>query len=87
VGEERLQWDCIIRGPNNEPICAGLMAGYSKATARANFKLIAAAPELLEALRAVMSEAKDANENGDVLILSHVVDLVQQAIAKATGAA
>jgi hypothetical protein len=63
------------------------MAGYSKATARANFKLIAAAPELLEALRAVMSEAKDANENGDVLILSHVVDLVQQAIAKATGAA
>lgn len=39
--------------------------------------------QLLEALKAVMSEAKDANANGDVLILSHVVDLVQQAIAAA----
>lgn len=59
----------IVHGPNNED----------------NARLIAAAPELLGALQAVDAEGRDASKNGDVIIPSHVWDLIQQAIAKATG--
>jgi len=56
----------------------------------ANIKLIAAAPELLAALQAVDTDGCDPLGvcvqigAGDVLIPSHVWDLIEQAITKAT---
>lgn len=36
--------------------------------------------EMFAALQAINAEGKDANKNGDVVIPSHVWDLVQQAL-------
>lgn len=50
IGENRYDYDLIIRSANNDPVCSVIYAGYSKTEAKANARLIAAAPELLEAL-------------------------------------
>jgi hypothetical protein len=36
-------------------------------------------------LQAINTDGRDANRDGDVIIPSHIWDLLQQAIAKATG--
>ena len=43
-----------------------------------NARLFAAAPDMLHCLRAIDTEARDANRDGDVIIPSHVWDLVSQ---------
>lgn len=52
----------------------------------ADQKLIAAAPELYEALQSIEREARDANSSGDVVIPSNVWDQVRAALAKAVTA-
>ena len=50
VAETRHKYDIVIRGPKNEPIALVLIAGFSKKEGAANATLLAAAPDLLEAL-------------------------------------
>lgn len=47
--------------------------------------LIAAAPEMLRALEAVISECENIGNNGDIRVLTEIVDLVMQTIAEAKG--
>ena len=51
VAETRHKYDIVIRGPKNEPIALVLIAGFSKKEGAANATLLAAAPDLLEALK------------------------------------
>ena len=51
VAETRHKYDTVIRGPKNEPIALVLIAGFSKKEGAANANLLAAAPDLLEALK------------------------------------
>ena len=51
VAETRHKYDIVIRGPKNEPIALVLIAGFSKKEGAANANLLAAAPDLLEALK------------------------------------
>ena len=80
VAETRHKYDTVIRGPKNEPIALVLIAGFSKKEGAANANLLAAAPDLLEALQAMV----------DLVKLMCPFDGPQQrraraAIAKATG--
>ena len=65
VAENRHKYDTIIRSPQNDPIAATIMAGFPIKEARANARLIAAAPdraeiadELLAALKALVDVVK-----------------------------
>ena len=51
VAETRHKYDIVIRGPKNEPIALVLIPGFSKKEGAANANLLAAAPDLLEALK------------------------------------
>ena len=51
----------------------------------ANARLIAAAPDMLAALKAVELEAVNAGRGGDVTIPSQVWDMISAAIARAEG--
>ena len=51
VAETRHKYDIVIRGPKNEPIALVLIAGFSKKEGAANATLLAAAPDLLAALK------------------------------------
>ena len=51
VAETRHNYDTVIRGPKGEPIALALIAGYTKQEGAANTALLAAAPDLLEALK------------------------------------
>ena len=51
VAETRHKYDIVIRGPKNEPIALVLIAGFSKKEGAANANLLAAAPDLLDALK------------------------------------
>lgn len=42
VGEVRHGYDCVIRNRDNDPVAIALLAGYSKATGRANAERIIA---------------------------------------------
>lgn len=57
----------------------------ARAECDANARLIASAPDLLAACLAVSEEATDANRNGDIIVPSHVWDLIAQALNKALG--
>ena len=81
IGENRYDYDLIIRSANNDPVCSVIYAGYSKTEAKANARLIAAAPELLEVLKQLCA----AQEKGHVAYWAAVWDDAQAAIAKATG--
>ena len=80
VAETRHNYDTVIRGPKGEPIALALIAGYTKQEGVANTALLAAAPELLEAL----------HEMVDLVGMAIPFDGPQQrkarkAIARATG--
>lgn len=51
VAETRLNYDTVIRGTKSEPIALVQISGYSKVEGSANSVLIAAAPDLLNALQ------------------------------------
>lgn len=61
-------------------------AGLNKPKREKIARLIAAAPDMLRTLDAIESECKDANRNGDIIVPSHIVDLILHTIAKAKGA-
>jgi len=73
-----------VDGPDGELVT--YLTGYAKPTPRqaANARLIAAAPDLLEALQQVRkwAEGDDENYTGD-----HPIARARAAIAKATGSA
>ena len=56
AAEIRLGYDQIIRGADQGPVALVQLAGYTKGTAAANARLIAAAPNLLDALEACLKE-------------------------------
>src|SRR5574337_1971996 len=65
----------FVRAPNRHGMWAlaeVLPGDEDGILGEANARLIAAAPELYEALRAVDMEARDADANGNVAIPSHV---------------
>ena len=76
---------CYVQGPNGEYIMRrDSRATFDKIFARrveADCRLIAAAPELLEALQTIAAEL-----DGEVAE-TWIVDMVNEAIAKATGEA
>ncbi|MDT3468959.1 hypothetical protein [Stenotrophomonas maltophilia] len=67
----------IVRGPNNRFICQ--LAQVTSAEIEANARLIAAAPELLEALERILK--------GALSLPRFAEELARAAIAKATGGA
>ena len=80
AAEPRHNYDTVIRGPKGEPIALALIAGYTKQEGTANAALLAAAPDLLEALEEMV----------DLVELMCPFDGPQQrnaraAIARATG--
>jgi hypothetical protein len=79
VGEIRMGYDCVIRNRDNDPVALTAWAGYQLPTARANARLIAAAPDLLEALKAFTDEAQREGA------FPHEVAEARKAIAKAEG--
>ncbi len=80
VAETRHGYDTVIRGPKGEPIALSLIGGYAKKEGGANSSLIAAAPDLLEALNWVIRNHYDAGVVG-----ARANDLARAAIARATG--
>ena len=80
VAETRHKYDIVIRGPKNEPIALVLIAGFSKKEGAANANLLAAAPDLLEALIELADCGAEAwGEDRPCVKWARVV------IAKATG--
>ena len=65
-------------------VVAGLEPIALIVKSEANASLIAAAPELLEALKGVLSESFDI-ECGDRVIVAQHVDAIRDVIAKAEG--
>ena len=53
TAETRHKYDTLIRNRDNDPVASTNFAGYSPKTAAANARLIAAAPEMLKALKKV----------------------------------
>ena len=86
VAETRHKYDIVIRGPKNEPIALVLIAGFSKKEGAANANLIAAAPDLLEALRGMFAMWRSVCR-AQGWEPEHLAEAVraQAAIAKATG--
>ena len=85
VAETRHKYDIVIRGPKNEPIALVLIAGFSKKEGAANANLLAAAPDLLDALQdvdALWMHHSVAHGDGKI---SPLHEKVIAAIAKATG--
>ena len=76
VAETRHKYDTLIRNRDNDPVASTNFAGYYPKTAAANARLIAAAPELLAALKRMIfdwdgepediSEAQDAIRKAEV---------------------
>ena len=86
VAETRHKYDIVIRGPKNEPIALVLIAGFSKKEGAANAHLIAAAPDLLEALQNIAEYwNQDQNEAAMADACWHAIHTASAAIAKATG--
>ena len=80
VAETRHKYDIVIRGPKNEPIALVLIAGIAKKEGAANANLLAAAPDLLESLKALLERYVLAIGNEGIECLN-----ARAAIAKATG--
>ena len=86
VAETRHKYDIVIRGPKNEPIALVLIAGFSKKEGAANANLLAAAPDLLEALQNIAEYwNQDQNEAAMADACWHAIHTARAAIAKATG--
>ena len=96
VAETRHKYDIVIRGPKNEPIALVLIAGFSKKEGAANATLLAAAPDLLEALQWYEAKAvqmgRAAIDQDSKLLLELMKEIAVEygararaAIAKATG--
>ena len=80
VAETRHKYDIVIRGPKNEPVALVLIAGFSKKEGAANANLLAAAPDLLEALKWMVLRTEEGGyPDGKCL------EEARAAIAKATG--
>ena len=77
VAETRHKYDIVIRGPKNEPIALVLIAGFSKKEGAANANLLAAAPDLLEALKRCKFDSLNMTLEDR--------EFCRAAIAKATG--
>ena len=77
VAETRHKYDIVIRGPKNEPIALVLIAGFSKKEGAANANLLAAAPDLLEALKRCKFDSLNMTPEDR--------EFCRAAIAKATG--
>ena len=77
VAETRHKYDIVIRGPKNEPIALVLIAGFSKKEGTANANLLAAAPDLLEALKRCKFDSLNMTLEDR--------EFCRAAIAKATG--
>ena len=77
VAETRHKYDIVIRGPKNEPIALVLIAGFSKKEGAANANLLAAAPDLLEALKRCKFDSLN------MTLEDH--EFCRAAIARATG--
>lgn len=85
VAETRHNYDTVIRGPQGEPIALVLIAGYTKQEGAANTALLAAAPDLLEALQVVVRDYGAAHASCGDLEMSPALLQAQRAIAKAAG--
>lgn len=77
VAETRHKYDIVIRGPKNEPIALVLIAGFSKKEGAANANLLAAASDLLEALKRCKFDSLNMTLEDR--------EFCRAAIAKATG--
>ena len=86
AAETRHNYDTVIRGPKGEPIALALIAGYTKQEGTANAALLAAAPDLLEALQELCEIVEDAIEQKSAKDLdSFTLQPARAAIARATG--
>ena len=85
VAETRHNYDTVIRGPKGEPIALALIAGYTKQEGTANATLLAAAPDLLEALKVMVRDYGAAHAACGDLEMSPALLQAQRAIARATG--
>ena len=85
AAETRHNYDTVIRGPKGEPIALALIAGYTKKEGAANTALLAAAPDLLEALSGMLACWRSVCR-AQGWEPEHVVEAIraQEAIAKAT---
>lgn len=85
VAETRHNYDTVIRGPKGEPIALALIAGYTKQEGAANTVLLAAAPDLLEALQVMVRDYSAAHASCGDLEMSPALFQAQRAIDRATG--
>ena len=86
VAETRHNYDTVIRGPKGEPIALALIAGYTKQEGTANTVLLAAAPDLLDALQRIEEYwNQDQNETAMADACWHAINTARAAIARATG--
>ena len=91
VAETRHKYDIVIRGPKNEPIALVLIARFSKKEGAANANLLAAAHDLLEALREMVAGDAEAIEDAERIGIPFPDETLATynkacaAIAKATG--
>ena len=88
VAETRHKYDTLIRNKDYDPVASTNFAGYSPKTAAANARLIAAAPDLLEALKTsndALSTLADCWHCADKVNFLKLLGDNNDAIAKAVG--
>lgn len=67
-------------------LCAMIDGSYTPETVKANARLIAAAPDLLEACRSANNKLCELNQDaGDTLFIAEELDMLEKAILKARG--
>jgi len=83
VGEER-ETDIVIRNPHRDPVALGYLSAWDKKTARANARLIATSPELLEVCHRMHTYLQGI-QTGEKFEEANLVATIQSTIAKAEG--
>lgn len=85
TAEKRHNYDQVIRAyAENAPVALVCLAGWDAKSSARHAAMIAAAPDMLAALRCCLGELLPFNEDGDQPGIQAAIDAARAAIAKAT---
>lgn len=77
-----VHWDTVIRSASRDPVCSVYAAGWDRRSHRANARLIAAAPELLEAAKCALADMERWRSAINATLASGDLTLIASAVAE-----